>query len=102
MTTTRGSGEGMAALAAMSGEAMVDWFRDLEGFEGLLMLTNEETGTTLAISFWESRESSERSLVARMQFRDRITATVNVEVEASVPYEVAFVDLPGLRAPVRD
>lgn len=93
MTTTRGSAEDMAAVATMAGETMVEWLRDLEGFEGLLMLSNDDTGITHVISFWESEDVAERSRVARLQLRDRITATVNVEVQETEPYEVSFAEL---------
>ena len=66
----------MSAVAAMAGESMVEWLRDLDGFEGLLMLTNDETGTTHVISFWQNEEVAERSRVARLRLRDRITSTV--------------------------
>ncbi len=83
----------MAAVATMAGETMVEWLRDLEGFAGLLMLSNDDTGITHVISFWESKDVAERSRVARLQLRDRITATVNVEVQETEPYEVAFAEL---------
>ena len=83
----------MAAVAAMAGETMVEWLRDLDGFEGLLMLSNDETGITHVISFWESAEVAERSRVARLKLRDRITTTVSVEVQETEPYEVAFAEL---------
>jgi len=76
---------------------MVEWLRDIEGFQGLLMLSNDETGTTHVISFWESAEVAERSRIARLKLRDRITSTVNVEVQETEPYEVAFADLASLR-----
>ena len=97
MTTTQGTAENMVALAAMAGETMVEWLRDIEGFQGLLMLSNDETGTTHVISFWESAEVAERSRIARLKLRDRITSTVSVEVQETEPYEVAFADLASLR-----
>ena len=93
MTTIRGTAEDMAAIATMAGETMVEWLRDLEGFEGLLMLSSDDTGITHVISFWESKEVAERSRVARLQLRDRITATVDVEVQQTDPYEVSFAEL---------
>jgi hypothetical protein len=54
------------------------------------MLSNEANGTTLVLTFWESREVAERHRAARMTFRDRVTAAVDVKVEATVGYEVAF------------
>ena len=47
----------MTAVATMAGETMVEWLRELEGFEGLLMLSNDETGITHVISFWRTMRS---------------------------------------------
>ena len=91
----------MAAVATMAGETMVEWLRELEGFEGLLMLSNDETGVTHVISFWESAEVAERSRVARLKLRDRITSTVNVEVQQTEPYQVAFAELGTFGSPAR-
>jgi len=83
-------------IATIAGEEMLRWLRPIEGFEGLLVLSNAEEGTTLVISFWESREVAEEHLEARMRLRDRITATVNVEVQETTDYEVTFAELPRL------
>ena len=86
----------MLAVATMVGESMAPWLRGLDGYEGLLMLSNEETGTTHVITFWVDEEAAERSRIARLQLRDRITATVSVEVQETQPYAVTFADLTGL------
>ncbi len=95
MTTTRGSVENAVEVAEMVGETMVEWLRDTEGFGGLLMLSNEDTGTTHVIALWESEEIAERHRAARMRLRDKVTATVGVEVLETVPYEVTFAHLRG-------
>ena len=86
----------MVAVAAMAGETMVEWLRELEGFEGLLMLASDETGFTHGISLGESEEVAERSRFARLRLRDRITSTVSVEVQETEPYHVAFAELRSL------
>jgi hypothetical protein len=70
---------------------MVRWLRDIDGFEGFLMLSQE--GRTLGLSFWESREAAERHRVARAQFRERMLSIADVEVEESSDFEVTFADL---------
>ena len=77
--------------ATIVAEEMLRWFREIEGFEGLLMLSKE--GTTLGLTFWESREVADRQRVARMRFRDRMTSAAGVEVEETVDYEVTFAHL---------
>lgn len=93
MTTTRGSTDQPIEIATLAGEEMIPWLRQIEGFEGLLMLSNETEGTTLVISFWESQEVAKQHEVARTEFRDRITATVDVRVEDVTDYELTFADL---------
>jgi hypothetical protein len=95
MTTTQGDTDDMIAVAAMAGESMVGWLHDVEGFEGLLMLSNEETGTTHVITFWQDADVAERSRASRLQLRDRITAAANVEVQETQAYAVSFADLGG-------
>jgi hypothetical protein len=96
LTTTKGSTEDMLETAAVVGEAMFSWLSEIDGWQGLLMLVNDETGVTQVISLWESKELAERHTHARLQFRDRITATVDVEVQETVGYEVGFAQLRGL------
>jgi heme-degrading monooxygenase HmoA len=93
LTRTRSSPDEPIEIATIAGEEMLPWLRQIEGFEGLLMLSNETDGTTLVLTFWESPYVAERHRAARMQFRDRVTAAVNVEVEETVGYEVTFADL---------
>jgi hypothetical protein len=96
LTTTLGpADDDQLELAVMVGETMLGWLRDLEGFEGLLMLSDEDRGTTHVITFWESAEVAERSRISRLQLRDRITETVSVEVQETRPYTVSFADLGG-------
>ena len=98
VTRTTGTNESMAELAVMAGETMVEWLRQIDGFEGMLILTDETTGTTRVIALWESREVAERHREARMRLRDRVTATVDAHVEETAGYDVPFAWLPPERS----
>jgi hypothetical protein len=93
VTRTKGSPNEPLEIATFAGETMLPWLEQIDGFEGLVMLSNEVEGTTLVLSFWESREIADQHLDARVRFRDRITAAVDVEVEDVTDYEVTFADL---------
>ena len=93
VTRTRGPIDQPVEIATLAGEEMMPWLGQIQGFEGLLMLSNENDGTTLAISFWESKEVADEHRVARAEFRDRITATVDVHVEDVTDYELTFANL---------
>ena len=80
--------------ARIVAQEMVRWLRDIDGFEGFLMLSRE--GTTVGMGFWESREAAERQRVLRTQFIERISSVVGVEIEEMVEYEVMFAELGPL------
>jgi hypothetical protein len=77
--------------AAIVAEEMVGWLRDIEGFDGFLMLSRE--GTAVGLTFWESREVADRHRVARMEFLNRMTSVADVDVEERTDFEVAFAEL---------
>ena len=78
-------------VASMVAEEMERWLRDIEGFEGMLVLSRE--GTTLGITFWQAREVAEQHRVARMEFLDRMTSVAGVKIEEVADYEVSFARL---------
>lgn len=99
VTRTKGAPGQPLEVATMTGEEMLPWLRDIDGFEGLLMLSNEAEATTLVLTFWKDREVAERHRAARTRFRDRVTAAAQVTIEEVVEYEVSFADLgPRLAA----
>lgn len=81
--------------ATIVGEEMARWLRDVEGFAGFMLLS--QPGTTLGLSFWESRDVAERHRAARLEFVQRMTAVAGVEIEDIQDYELTFADLAGLR-----
>jgi hypothetical protein len=80
--------------ATIVAEEMQRWLRGVEGFEGFLMLSRP--GTTLGLSFWESRETAERNRHMRRQFIERVSAVARVEIEEQVDYEVTYADIGPL------
>ena len=77
--------------ATIVAEEMQRWLRDIDGFAGFLMLSRE--GTTLGLTFWESREVAERHRAVRTEFLNRMLSVANVQVEEIVEYELAFAEL---------
>jgi hypothetical protein len=84
------------AHASIVGEEMLRWLSQTEGFEGFLVLSKE--GTTIGLTFWESREVAERHRAARMQFLERVISVVDVELEVIEEYDVSFAQLSPLIA----
>jgi hypothetical protein len=77
--------------ATLVGQEMERWLREVEGFLGLMMLHRD--GTTLGVTFWESAEAAERQRTLRLQFLERITSVVEVDVQSIDEFELAFARL---------
>ena len=86
--------------ATIVAEEMLRWLHDMDGFRGLLTLSRE--GTTLGITFWESREQSDQHLPTRMEFLGRMTSMADVQVEESDDYELTFAYLAPEAADAMD
>ena len=80
--------------ATIVGEEMERWLREIDGFEGFLILSRE--GSSLGLTFWQSRDVAERHRVARMEFIERITSIAGLEVEEIEEYELTFAELSPL------
>ena len=72
-TTVDAAGQPLAVS-----EEMERSLRDLEGFEGLVLLAGE--GRAVGLAVWESREVAERHATVRTQFRERMLAIAGVRV----------------------
>jgi hypothetical protein len=81
--------------ATIVAEEMHSWLREIEGFEGFLMLSRP--GSTIGLTFWENRDVAEHHRVARMEFLDRMTSVADVEIEEVLDYEVTFADVGALK-----
>ena len=96
LTRAQGPPEESTEVATMVGEEMYRWLRDVDGFEGLLVLDDRDVGKTYVLALWENRDVAERNRVARANLRDRVAATVGVEILDTEGFEVAFGVVPRL------
>jgi len=97
VTTTDTGGEPLAS-ADIIAEEMERWLRDLDGFQGFVLLANE--GHALGITFWASREAAERLADTRSKFRERVLSIAGVRIDEVVDYDFAFAQFaPGIAAP---
>jgi hypothetical protein len=88
LTRVKTTADQPVETATIVAEEMERWFRDIDGFEGMLMLSRE--GSTVGVTFWESRDVADRHRVARLEFLERMTSIAGVEVEESIDYDLMF------------
>jgi hypothetical protein len=92
--TKTDTGELPVDTAAIVGEEMERWLRDMEGFEGLMLLARP--GETLGLAFWASEEVAQRHAETRAAFRERMLSIAGARIVSVEGYEVAFSRLgPG-------
>jgi hypothetical protein len=87
--TDRGSLEDEAQMAA---DALLPWVRQFDGYRGMIVLSNGENGTARFVTFWEDRDSLERSERGRMQVREQMAKTAGAEIDDVQAYTVLLVD----------
>jgi hypothetical protein len=80
----------MADETVMVGETMVAWLSEIEGFEGLFLLTNDETQEVRGIALWDSAQTAMKHREARRRLRERISATADVELGETTGFDVPF------------
>jgi len=89
-TRVRTNDESVGDSSILADE-MLEWLRQIEGFEGMMMIAREDT--VIGFTFWRSEEIAERHRAARMEFIQRLTSVVNVEIEETIGYDVTFASL---------
>jgi len=93
--TRVGTGDLPREVSTIVAQEVERWLAGIEGFLGFVMLAND--GSSIALSFWETREAAERHAVSRAQVRERATALAGANIEEVSEYEVAFAHLGPLR-----
>jgi heme-degrading monooxygenase HmoA len=88
LTTVRGGGPDVSATAGMAAESMLSWLREFDGYRGLLVLGDPETGNARIVSFWDSPDALERSERSRREVRESMVATAGAELESVDRYEL--------------
>jgi hypothetical protein len=92
ITTVTGGGGDLQAAAAMAGEALLPWVRQFDGYRGMLILADGESGTARFATFWEDEEALRRSEHGRAQVREQMAKTAGVEIESVQAYTVLLMD----------
>jgi hypothetical protein len=99
LTTVQGDGREVSTTARMAAESMLTWLREFDGYRGLLMLGDPTTGTARIVTFWDSRESLDRSDKSRREVRESMVSAAGAEIVSVVPYELFLgKDFPTGRA----
>lgn len=94
LTTVRGAGPDVANTARLAAESMLAWLREFEGYRGLLVIADPESGVARIMTLWESGDDLERSARGRTQVRESMVAAAGAEIDSVERYELVLDDRP--------
>jgi hypothetical protein len=93
VTTLSGPVPEMDDAGNVAGEAILPWLRDLDGFRGVIILTDEGRASARVLTLWTNAAAVERSRASRESLRDRMAATVGMEVLSTETFVVSALEL---------
>ncbi len=92
VTSVAGGGPAIGDTARMAAESMREWLRQFDGYRGLLVFADGDSGTARIVTLWESREAAERSASGRTQVRESMVAGTGLELERVELLELVLED----------
>jgi hypothetical protein len=94
-TTVHGAGPQVVETARMAGESMLAWLREFDGYQGLVIIADPETGTARFLTKWDSKDAVQRSEPGRSQVRDTMIAAAGARLDSVQVFEVVLDDRVG-------
>jgi len=83
----------MTGTAEMASDAIAGWLSEYEGYRGLLVFNDLQSGRSRVITLWETHDDEQRARASRGAMRDQLAGTMGVTVELFEVYEVPVFDL---------
>lgn len=90
VTTLQVQPERVDEMAERLEQDDVPGFRELDGFKGMTVLTDRESGKTVALTFWESEEAMRASEEAVKDARSRAAERGGSSSQQVERFEVLF------------
>ena len=95
ISTFEGSPENIDDELRRVRENVLPQLRQQEGFEGMVALTDQQTGKTLGITFWESEEALEASEEVADRLREDTAQAMSETIAGVERYEVGLFEVPS-------
>lgn len=76
----------------MAGESMLSWLRQFDGYKGLYVFADPDSGSARIMTLWESREAAERSAWSRGQIRESMVQAAGVRLDSVELVELVLED----------
>jgi hypothetical protein len=93
MATLSGATSEMDGIAEMASESIEGWLKEYEGYRGLLVFSDTDSGRSRVITLWDTPEDEQRARISRAAMRDQLAATIGYTVESFEVYDVPVFDV---------
>jgi hypothetical protein len=92
VTSVSGGGPQIGETARMAADSMLSWLRQFDGYRGLFVFADPESGSARIMTLWESRKAAERSAWSRGQVRESMVEAAGVRLESVELLELVLED----------
>ena len=89
------AGPKVAETSKLAAESMLSWLRDFDGYQGMVIVADAESGTARFMTFWDSLDSAQRSEKGRQQVRESMIAAAGAKLDSVQLFEVVLDHRPG-------
>jgi heme-degrading monooxygenase HmoA len=93
MATLSGATSEMDGIAEMASESIEGWLKEYDGYRGILVFSDAESGRSRVITLWDTHEDEQRARASRGAMRDQLAATIGYTVESFEVYDVPVFDV---------
>ena len=93
VTTLQASPDQVDAATRSTREEVLPAARQLEGFRGLITLTDRSTGKAMAVTLWETEDAMKASEEAANRLRSQAASAMQGQVIGVERYEVTVLEI---------
>jgi hypothetical protein len=93
MATLSGATSEMDGIAEMASESIEGWLKEYDGYLGILVFSDTESGRSRVVTLWATHEDEQRARVSRAAMRDQLASTIGYTVESFEVYDVPVFEL---------
>jgi heme-degrading monooxygenase HmoA len=93
MASVHGPDRDFDEVVKMAAESLLPWIRQYDGYQGMFVLGDSESGRAHFVTLWDTMEALEKSAHGRAQVRERLAETAGATIESTGNYTLVMMDV---------
>ena len=99
MSTLVGPVPELDETGVVAGEAVLPWLRELEGFRGMMILTDETQEKARVVTFWGDRSAFVQRLGSAVAFEPKMPYVLRFRTLNATAARISSLNAPSSNAP---